>query len=160
MLYEFFFSSVRATCSALLIHLYLIILIIFDEPYKLWGTSLCITKWNNNYACSLFHLSRELLLHMKYDLVKKHEVLGIIYEAYFPWNASICVLKLAGNNYIVLWNRVLPEDLIVAQLIKKFPSVCGIRTIITLPTITHHWFYPEVEECSPYSYTLNHSDNF
>jgi hypothetical protein len=47
--------------------------------------------------------------------------------------------------YLTLWNRVLLEKLIVAQLVKKFPAVYGTRRFITMFTACH-WSCPEPYE--------------
>jgi hypothetical protein len=36
------------------------------------------------------------------------------------------------------WNIVLPEQLTVPQLVKKFPTVCGTRRFITIFTSVSH----------------------
>jgi len=40
---------------------------------------------------------------------------------------------------ITLWSRFLPEKLIVAQPVKKFPSFYGTRKFITVLTSIRHW---------------------
>jgi hypothetical protein len=42
-------------------------------------------------------------------------------------------------NQLTLWHRVLLEELIVTQLVKKF-IFYGTQRIITAITKAHHWF--------------------
>jgi hypothetical protein len=41
--------------------------------------------------------------------------------------------------HLTAWSRVPLEELIVAQVVKKFPALYGIRRFITVFTRSRHW---------------------
>jgi hypothetical protein len=61
------------------------------------------------------------------------------------WNKwSDFVNKVCGHSLLsylssILWNRVLLDKLIVAQLVKKLTAISGIEMFITVFTRAQHW---------------------
>jgi len=46
---------------------------------------------------------------------------------------------MANRRIITSWRRVLLEELIVTQLVKKFPTFHGNQSFIIMFTRTCHW---------------------
>jgi hypothetical protein len=76
------------------------------------------------------------------------------------WNIDLDLLPYKISHAWIQWivsyhqqitpsRRVLPEKLIVAQLVKKLPAFYGTRRFMTVLTGAHHLSYTEPDESSP-----------
>jgi hypothetical protein len=76
-------------------------------------------------------------------------------NASMAWNDIIFY-----NNLLISWKGIFLENLKVAKLVNKFPSLHGTRRFVTVLTTAHPWQQPEPAECSsklrpcPWSHTL------
>jgi hypothetical protein len=67
-------------------------------------------------------------------LLQKPPIIFFLRRVVTPYN------KIYLTNYQTPWGRILPEKLIIAQLVKNVPEFYRLRRLDTVTTTINHWF--------------------
>jgi hypothetical protein len=69
--------------------------------------------------------------------IKTLNFLFLFTRTYFPSLAYRIVIFI--TNKLTPWNRIFLKNLIVVQLVKKFPTFYTNLRFIIIFTVAHHW---------------------